>query len=235
MRVAHIVQGAGDSAIASWIASRMAMALDQTQGAQTQGAQTQGAQTQGPQTQGAQTQGRVAMAFPGGSTPGPIFAELTKQRLDFSRLEIWPTDDRCVSQDHPASNIGALRQLFAPLGAKVEPLEENAQVPSFALAWFGMGADGHIASLFPSTDPRIDDPARVRRITPDPLPPEAPFDRITLTLPALIDSRTLVLVIRGAEKRAILEEAARGDNDLPIARLLRGVAADGTRHVTCFT
>src|SRR5690606_4963640 len=103
--------------------------------------------------------------------------------------------------------------------------------PFFALAWLGMGADGHIASLFPNTDPQVHDSARVRRIVPDPLPPEAPFERITLTIPALLHSRELLFVIRGADKRAVFEAAAAGGNDLPVARLL-GAAA---QRVTCFT
>ena len=74
------------------------------------------------------------------------------------------------------------------------------QVPHFALAWLGMGADGHIASLFPKTDPRVDDPAPMRRLTPDPLPPEAPFDRITLTLPALLDSDEILYYVEGDYK-----------------------------------
>jgi 6-phosphogluconolactonase len=94
-----------------------------------------------------------------------------------------------------------------------------------------MGADGHVASLFPSSDPRLDDPQMVRRLTPDPLPEEAPFDRITLTLPALLASDALLFVIRGAAKRAVFEAAARGDSDLPIARLL-GAAR---QPVKCFT
>jgi len=105
------------------------------------------------------------------------------------------------------------------------------EVPHFALAWLGMGGDGHIASLFPNTDPRADDPQRIRCLTPDPLPPEAPFDRITLTIPALLDSDELLFVMRGGDKRALLEAAAMGENDLPVARLL-GAAR---QPVTCFT
>jgi 6-phosphogluconolactonase len=105
------------------------------------------------------------------------------------------------------------------------------QVPHFALAWLGMGSDGHIASLFPNTDPRTDDPLKVRMLTPDPLPPEAPFDRITLTIPALLDSDELLFVLRGDEKRVLFEAAARCENDLPVARLL----AAAKQPVTCFT
>ncbi|MBX9642809.1 MAG: 6-phosphogluconolactonase [Novosphingobium sp.] len=173
--------------------------------------------------------GRIAITIPGGSTPFPILALLDSQ-LDWSRIEVWPGDDRIVAEDHPASNVGRIRAALEPLGAKVVALQEGAQPPHFALAWLGMGEDGHIASLFPNTDPQADDPVPLRRLTPDPLPPEAPFDRLSLTIPALLDSDALVFVIRGASKRALFEAARRGENDLPVARLL------GAAHqpVTCF-
>src|SRR5690606_9562555 len=108
--------------------------------------------------------------------------------LDWRRVTAWPTDDRLVPEDHPASNAGKIRALLEPAGAEAVGLSVMEEVPPFALAWLGMGTDGHIASLFPNIDPRADDSERVRRITPDPLPPEAPFDRITLTIPALLDA-----------------------------------------------
>ena len=173
----------------------------------------------------------VAISVPGGSTPFPIFEELAKHELDWSRITVWPGDDRIVPEDHEASNTGKIRAVLEPLGAEVATLTVMEQVPHFALVWLGMGADGHIASLFPNTDPQVDDEARIRRLTPDPLPPEAPFDRITLTIPALLDSDALMFVIRGDEKRAVFDAAARGEHDLPVARLLG--AARG--QVTCFT
>lgn len=172
----------------------------------------------------------MTITVPGGSTPFPIIERLLQADLDWSRLVVWPNDDRVVPEDHPASNTGKLRALLAPAGAEVVTLSEMEAVPHFALAWLGMGADGHIASLFPNTDPRTDDPRRIVRLTPDPLPPEAPFDRISLTIPALLASDELVFVIRGADKRAVFDAAAAGASDLPVARLL-GAAA---QPVTCF-
>ena len=199
------IDDADDAVIAAWLEGRLRVAL-------------------------AESTGPVAISIPGGSTPFPIMEQLVRADLDWTRITVWPGDDRVVPEDHSASNTGKIRALFAPVGAEVVALSEQAVPPHFALCWLGMGADGHIASLFPNTDPRADDQQAVRRLTPDPLPPEAPFDRITLTMPALLDSDALVFVIRGAEKRSVIEAAASGTADTPVARLL----AVAGQHVTCF-
>ncbi|MBT2132716.1 6-phosphogluconolactonase [Croceibacterium sp. LX-88] len=202
----EIIEDATDDEIAVWLCGRIEAALSRS-----------------PEP--------VAITVPGGSTPFPILSALASTSLDWRRMTVWPGDDRLVPEDHPASNTGKIRRLLEPVGAEVVTLTTMEEVPHFALAWLGMGGDGHIASLFPNTDPRADDPQRVRRLTPDPLPPEAPFDRITLTIPALLDSEELLFVIRGTEKRSVFETAARGEHDLPVTRLLR----EARQKVTCFT
>jgi len=179
----------------------------------------------------ARCDGTVAIALPGGSTPFPILALLATRELAWDRIVAVPTDDRLVAENHPASNTGKLRALLEPLGVDVCALDLGTTPPHFALVWLGMGADGHVASLFPNTDPLADDPLPVRRLTPDPLPPEAPFDRITLTIPALVASDAVMLVIRGDDKRAVFDAAVQGEHDLPVARLL----AVCDQPVACFT
>lgn len=203
-----MIDGAGDSAIADWLAQHLSAALARSDGA------------------------RVAITVPGGSTPFPILAELVRRPLPFARLEVWPNDDRIVPEDHEASNTGKLRALLKPVGAQVVALDLDSTPPHFALTWLGMGPDGHIASLFPNTDPDPADAALVRRLTPDPLPAHAPFDRVTLTIPALLDCEALLFVARGDDKRAVLDAALAGAHDLPVARLL---GARQGQPVTCFT
>jgi len=202
----EIIDGASDAAIADWIADVLLIALDHA------------------------GKGGIAISLPGGSTPFPILADLTAREIDWSRIAVWPGDDRIVPEDHPASNVGRIRALLEPAGARIVPLAEGLVPPHFALVWLGMGEDGHVASLFPNTDPTVDDPVPVRRLTPDPLPPEAPFDRLTLTFPALLDADRLMFVARGGAKRALFEAASLGGNDLPAARLL----AARRQPVTCF-
>ena len=180
--------------------------------------------------------GSGAITIPGGSTPFPILAELVASGgIDWSGWQVWPNDDRIVPEDHEASNTGKIRALIEPAGAQVVALAEGAVPPPFALTWLGMGPDGHIASLFPNTDPQSDDPQAIRRLTPDPLPPHAPFDRITLTIPALLDTQAILFTLGGAaDKRAVFEAAVRGENGLPIARLLHAAHQRGI-PVTVFT
>ena len=208
----NIIEAADHSAIARWVEDRLTAAL-------------------------AQGKGTHAATMPGGSTPFPILGELTAEpdgAVDWSRLQVWPNDDRIVPEDHDASNTGKMRALLEPVGATVCALAEDTQPPHFALTWLGMGPDGHTASLFPNTDPQIDDAQPVRRLTPDPLPAHAPFDRITFTLPALLDTDAILLTLGGSgEKREVFDAAIRGKHDLPIARLLRAAAERGI-SVTCF-
>lgn len=173
--------------------------------------------------------GSGAITIPGGSTPFPILAALIAAGgVNWTGWQVWPNDDRIVPEDHEASNTGKIRALLEPAGAAIIPLAEDAAPPHFALTWLGMGPDGHIASLFPNTDPQAGDPQALRRLTPDPLPAHAPFDRITLTLPALLDTDALVFTLGGAaDKRAVFEAAMRGEHDLPVARLLRGAEQRG--------
>ncbi len=202
-----MIEDASKMDIADWVAKRLSTALDASSDP-------------------------VAITVPGGSTPFPIFNALVKHRLDWSRIAFWPNDDRVVPEDHAASNTGKLRAIFEPAGAQVMALLDAGTPPHFELTWLGMGGDGHIASLFPNTDPQVDDAQLIRRLTPDPLPPEAPFDRITLTIPALLASDQVLFTLGGsADKRAVFEAAMAGEHDLPIARVL----AAATQPVTCFT
>ena len=210
----EMVDGATDRAIADWLETTLVKAFER------------------------ETAAEVRIALPGGSTPFPILEQVVHCDLPWSRLVVVPTDDRVLPEDHAASNTGKLRALFAPLGARIVSLGDAKPADltaSFDLVWLGMGADGHVASLFPNTDPQTDDPQTLRRITPDPLPPEAPFDRLTLTIPALLRTRRIVFVIRGEDKRRVFDAARRGAQDLPVARLLAANARGGNAPVTCFT
>ena len=166
--------------------------------------------------------GATRIAVPGGSTPAAVFVELAGRDLEWRGCEVWPTDDRQVPYDHPASNFGKLTAALGGCGARLVELRDGDPAPRFDLVWLGMGADGHVASLFPRMAAGERVGPSVIATVPEPLPPEAPFARLSLNLEALVATEALIVVATGHEKRAVLEAAIRGEaDDLPIAQLLR--------------
>lgn len=186
--------------------------------------------------------GQALVAFPGGSTPLPIFEKLAQSNIRWKNVTIIPTDDRLVPVDNALSNVAKIARVFIPKGARVLPLASEAADYKLAgnaanarladlhwppdLVWLGMGEDGHTASIFsgPDFDASMDATKDVRAIgvAPDPLPPEAPVNRITLTAAAIAEARTTLLVFNGSKKRKVLDKAiADGKkSEYPIGKVL---------------
>lgn len=182
-----------------------------------------------------QRRGRASLAVSGGSTPVGMFRHLAGQRLDWSRVWITLVDERCVAIDSPDSNERLVRaellqqhaaaaRFLGLAGACDHGLEQLQQqlaaLPRpFSAVVLGMGTDGHTASWFPRATnlAGLLDPANpAAAATTDPV--TAPHRRITLTLPAVLDSRELLLHITGAKKRELLQSAV--EKDLPVAAIL---------------
>lgn len=188
------------------------------------------------------SRGQALVAFPGGSTPKPILEKLAQANLRWKNVTIIPTDDRLVAVDNPLSNIAMIAKIFIPKGARVLPITSDAADYKLAgsaanarladlhwppdLVWLGMGADGHTASIFPGPDleTALDAGKGMRAVgvAPDPLPPEAPVNRVTLTAAAIGEARTMMLVITGGDKRAVLERGIEegAKSAYPVGRVL---------------
>jgi 6-phosphogluconolactonase len=186
--------------------------------------------------------GSALLALPGGKTPLPIFERLAEADLAWKKVTIIPTDERLVPLDSPLSNIRAIAGIFLKAGARVFPIGtdiadyrlagnsadarlQDLQFPP-DLVWLGIGDDGHTASIFPGPDLQdaLDAPKARRAVgvMPDPLPPEAPVPRVTLTRAAILSARTILITVTGDAKRATLEQAiADGQSSqVPIGRVL---------------
>ena len=186
--------------------------------------------------------GEALIAVPGGKTPLPIYQELAKAKLNWKKVTIIPTDDRLVPLTDEKSNIRAIAQAFLPTGARVFPITSdiadyklagnsaNAKLSELKfpldLAWIGVGSDGHTASIFPGPD--LEDALNAPKgrhavgVMPDPLPPEAPVARVTLTRSAILSARTVLITVTGDEKKALLEQAIEDGHSskLPIGMVL---------------
>ncbi len=134
-----------------------------------------------------------------------------------------------MSPYHPASNYGMVRdelisRVTIPPGSVHRIRGELAQDRAvslyeqevararqgdsvlFDLVLLGLGADGHTASLFPDT-PGLLQPDTLVLATRS---AAAPVNRISLSLRALNDARSIRFLVAGEEKAATLARVLRG-------------------------
>lgn len=64
-------------------------------------------------------QGHAIIGLSGGSTPGPIYEEVGKSNLDWSKVHVFLVDDRYISREHQDSNKNLLDRT----------LLKNAKIP----------------------------------------------------------------------------------------------------------
>lgn len=186
--------------------------------------------------------GRAALALSGGATPRAFLRALAQRELDWSRVTVTLADERWVAPDDARSNERLLREtLFAGAAASARfvPLHRDAPAPEDAVATvdadiariglpfdvvvLGMGLDGHTASLFPDGDrlaTALD--ARGASYVSPMRSPSAGEPRMTLTLPALVATRHLVLHIEGLDKRRVCESL---DAAAPLGAVLAAASA----------
>jgi len=178
------------------------------------------------------------VALPGGRFMAAVYEHLAAFSLDWSRVEFFFTDERCVPPSHPASSYGeAADRLFT--NPRIGPhqvhrieaersdreqvaAEYAAELPeAFDVLLLEVGADGHVASLFPNS-PAFDLAEPVVALET----PLKPRWRMSLGPAVLSGARTKVVLATGAERAATVRAALVEDGpprELP-ARLVR----DGT-------
>jgi 6-phosphogluconolactonase len=167
-----------------------------------------------------------SVVLTGGSTPRVAYELAAELEPDWSRVELWWGDERCVPPDDQASNYGmakkalldrlaqppaAIHRMQGELGrdeGAAEYKHELDGVGTFDLVLLGLGPDGHIASLFPGF-PTLDVTSR------DVVGSEAghePFiDRISMTLPRLCRTHELLFLVAGEGKAEAAARALAGE------------------------
>lgn len=187
--------------------------------------------------------GQAVLAVSGGSTPKDFFEQLSRQALDWTRVQVTLVDERWVPESDVRSNArlvhthllqhAAAAAPFIPLytgdaspGAGLARAEARiAALPlPFDAVVLGMGDDGHTASFFPGGDHLAEalDPHGSMRVLPMHAP-GADEPRITLTLPTLLQTRALYLLVAGEKKRDVLADARLGlgaARDYPVRAVL---------------
>jgi 6-phosphogluconolactonase len=169
------------------------------------------------------------VALTGGSTPRAAYEHAAEMRTDWSGVDFWFTDERCVPPDHEHSNFGmAERALLSRAeGATVHRMrgelgpEDGATAYENELGEFGpaaldlmllgLGPDAHICSLFPGDEALGE---RERRVVGVETPGMAPLvSRITLTLPVVNSSGQIVFLVTGEDKAEAVQRVFAGPPD----------------------
>ncbi|MFZ5774776.1 MAG: 6-phosphogluconolactonase [Thermodesulfobacteriota bacterium] len=189
--------------------------------------------------------GRFALVLAGGATPATLYRLLAAPpfaaRMPWDKTLFFWGDERCVPPEHPDSNFRIARETLlaaSPIpannilrihGELADPREAASQYETtirarlgnapFDLVLLGMGTDGHVASLFPGS-PLLGESLRLVGVMMEPqgVPP---LPRVTLTLAGLNQSRAMLVLISGEEKRRMLQKImAQGPaSPSPAARL----------------
>jgi 6-phosphogluconolactonase len=188
-----------------------------------------------------------SIVLTGGSTPRRAYELSAELEPDWSRVELWWGDERCVPPDDERSNYGmakaALLDRLAGQPNEIHRIrgelgrEEGAEVydkeidghGAWSLLLLGLGPDGHVASLFPglSESEAFDHGNAVG--TQAGLEPFV--DRITLTWPRIRGADELLFLVAGADKAAAVEQAFAGDSFAIPARRARAWSGGRTRAI----
>lgn len=181
------------------------------------------------------------IALAGGATPRALYEQLSRLSSEefphWDRVRFYFGDERNVPADHHDSNYRLAREtLFEPLQigpdaiaringelppeeavahyrAQLEALPTENNLPRFDLVLLGMGADGHVASLFPGTELLDEEHESVGATWVEKLD----CWRYSLTLPVLNNARHIILLVSGSKKSDVLRHIFHGpETALPL-------------------
>jgi 6-phosphogluconolactonase len=185
--------------------------------------------------------GGANVCLTGGSTPKRMYELLAAAPIDWQHVPLYWGDERQVPPHHadsnygmaakalvsrvsvPASQIHRMRGEMADGEAAAHEYEAHVTGVTFDVMLLGLGEDGHIASLFPGSDPIYGSYQGVesthhRGLTPlvvatqPRLPPFVP--RITLTPAAILNSRDILMLVAGAKKASAVEAGLKLPEDV---------------------
>ena len=173
------------------------------------------------------TRGKASLALAGGTTPKATYEALAGLPLEWSVIDIFFGDERCVPADHSDSNYRmAKAALFDRITIPSERIHrmqgELADRDAAARAYeallpdhldvvvLGIGEDAHTASLFPGSPALLEE----QRLVLPVIGPKPPPERLSLTPPALRSARLCLVLGSGAGKAEPVRRALKDPIDI---------------------
>lgn len=194
---------------------------------------------------GVAAHGAASLVCSGGTTPGALYDVLSASDAPWDKVSVTLSDERWVPPSSDASNEKLVRTRLLKnraASAKLVPMKTAAADPHtaeesvsraiaamprpFDVTLLGMGNDGHTASMFPGSDgleKALDtsSPLLVRAIRPVNFAETG--ERMSLTLRAILDSRLIVILVKGEAKLDTYRAALTGPNirEMPVRAVLQ--------------
>lgn len=179
--------------------------------------------------------GAFHIALSGGTTPKAAYELLAgnvlRAAVPWEKVSIYFGDERCVPPDDERSNYRMASRAFLDavpiprsnihrIRGEIDPgLAANeyasalradfGSTPQFDLILLGLGEDGHTASLFPGSDPDLDDGALVRAVYAQ----EQDMWRVTITPAVINGARRVAFAVEGTAKAPVLAAVYEGPRD----------------------
>ncbi len=193
--------------------------------------------------------GRFSVALSGGETPRRLYELLAtptySERIHWNEVHVFWSDERCVAANDPRNNALMARQTLlnhVPIPPEnIHPIQCNGSPklaaqeyekelreffstsnPNFHLVLLGLGANGHIASLFPHTEVLNEKDRWVAEVYVE----ELGMYRITFTAPFINQASQVVFLVSGSDKAQVLEEVLEGSYQ-PSERPAQLIRPDG--------
>ncbi len=157
-----------------------------------------------------------SIVLPGGSSPIEILKQLSKSSINWEKLIVSTTDERCVPTEHKDSNAGQIKHIFCNQNIEVHSLQYGLKLPAqTTITVLGMGEDGHFASLFPNDNWETKKGDIIKATAPF-----EPKKRLSLSMERLLKTENLFLLVSNQKKWDLCQKVLNGeDRNLPIAKL----------------
>lgn len=184
--------------------------------------------------------GLVHICLTGGGTANTMYerfaALVPDSELDASKLQLWWGDERFIPATDPDRNsLQAVTRLARTVSIKSADIhmmpaqdgradshqcaveyETELGDTTFDITLLGIGADGHVGSIFPD-HPSFEPTSRnVVGVTDSPKPPA---ERISLTIPAMNRSEEIWFIATGSSKADAVARALNGDPAIPASHV----------------
>lgn len=184
--------------------------------------------------------GSASLLLSGGSTPIPLLEELSAIRFAWEKVYIGLVDERWIAPSHKDSNECMIKEYLLQNEARSAHFvgmyceherdqctkhvaEAYARLFPCDVIVLGMGTDGHTASLFPF-NPKLDEAFErdssdyLVMLTPD----SAPYERMSITMKAMVEAEHIYLHIEGNKKYKVYQEALENEDsyEMPIRAVL---------------